>query len=156
MDVHDRETRSYNMSRIRSGNTTPELVVRRECHRQGLRFRLHRKDLPGKPDLVFPRYKTAIFVHGCYWHSHECKYGAVFPKTNAEFWRSKRSATVKRDERNLLELLDRGWRVVIVWECATKGVGPLDSGTLGKQIREAVAEDAEPVRHIPKAGTPKS
>ena len=108
------------MSRIKGRDTKPEMRVRSACHRLGLRFRLQRKELPGKPDLVFPRHKTVIFVHGCYWHSHSCKYGSVVPKTNTEFWQSKRLATVHRDERNLRELEYRGWRVLTYWECETK------------------------------------
>ena len=108
------------MSRIKGRDTKPEMRVRSACHRLGLRFRLQRKELPGKPDLVFPRHKTVIFVHGCYWHSHSCKYGSVVPKTNTEFWQTKRLATVHRDERNVRELEYRGWRVLIYWECETK------------------------------------
>ena len=144
------------MSRIRGGDTRPELLIRRECHRQGLRFRLHRKDLPGKPDLVFPKYKTVMFVHGCYWHSHGCKYGSVVPKTNTEFWQSKRSDTVKRDARNIADLLASGWRIVIVWECATKGAEALDPDNLGKQLKHAVLEDEEPLRQIPNIVTQMS
>jgi DNA mismatch endonuclease (patch repair protein) len=108
------------MSRIKGRDTKPEMRVRRACHRLGLRFRLQRKDLPGKPDLVFPKHKTVLFVHGCYWHSHSCRYGSVVPKTNTEFWQSKRLATVHRDERNVRELEYRGWRVLVYWECETK------------------------------------
>lgn len=129
MDVHDKETRSYNMSRIRGRDTKPELLVRRECHRQGLRFRLQRKDLPGKPDLVFPKHKTVIFVHGCYWHSHDCKYGSVVPKTNTEFWQSKRAATVDRDERHRRALEYLGWRILTYWECEIR-----DSAALAKRV----------------------
>ena len=131
MDVHDKETRSYNMSRIKGRDTKPELMVRQECHRQGLRFRLHKKDLPGKPDLVFSKYKTVIFVHGCYWHSHDCKYGAVVPKTNTEFWQTKRFATVDRDERNSLELKYCGWRVLVYWECEVR-----DRDALAERIQQ--------------------
>ena len=153
MDVHDRQTRSFNMSRIRGGNTKPELLVRRGCHRAGLRFRLHRKDLPGKPDLVFPRYRTVVFVHGCYWHSHGCTYGAVIPKTNTQFWQSKRADTVERDKRNIADLLDRGWRVVIVWECATKGIDSLDLVTIGKRLKIAVADNEARLQQIPARDT---
>ena len=125
MDVHDKETRSFNMSRIRGKDTKPELIVRRACHALGLRFRLHRKDLPGKPDLVFPKYKTVVFVHGCYWHSHDCKFGAVVPKTNTEFWQSKRMTTIDRDARNACELEYRGWRVLTYWECEIKDADSL-------------------------------
>ena len=120
MDVHDKKTRSFNMSRIKAQDTKPELIVRSLCHRLGLRFRLHRNDLPGKPDLVFPKIKTVIFVHGCYWHSHDCKYGNVVPKTNAKFWITKRNKTKERDNRNRAELKKLGWRVITYWECNIK------------------------------------
>ena len=124
------------MSRIRGRDTKPELLVRRECHRQGLRFRLQRKDLPGKPDLVFPKHKTALFVHGCYWHSHDCKYGSVVPKTNAEFWQSKRAATVDRDERNRRDLEYLGWRVLTYWECEIR-----DAVALAERIERDFSAD---------------
>jgi len=108
------------MSRIRSRDTKPELIVRSVCHALGLRFRLHRKDLPGKPDLVFPRHKTVIFVHGCYWHLHDCKYGRVVPKTNTEFWQTKRRSNQERDRKNSVRLHKLGWRIVTIWECETK------------------------------------
>jgi DNA mismatch endonuclease (patch repair protein) len=119
------------MSRIKAAATKPEMLVRRECHRQGLRYRLHRNDLPGKPDLVFPKYKTVIFVHGCYWHSHDCRYGSVVPKTNAEFWRAKRAGTIDRDERNKRDLEYLGWRVLTYWECEIK-----DAKALRNRIRK--------------------
>lgn len=136
MDVHDKETRSFNMSRIRGKDTKPEMIVRRACHALGLRFRLHRKDLPGKPDLVFPKYKTVIFVHGCYWHSHDCRYGSVIPKTNTEFWQTKRLTTVDRDERNARESEYLGWRVLTYWECETK-----DTDSLVDRIRRDFSGD---------------
>ena len=108
------------MSRIKSRDTKPELVVRSICHSLGLRFRLHRKDLPGKPDLVFPRHNTVILVHGCYWHSHNCKYGKVTPKTNADFWKNKRNTTIERDKSNVAALKNLKWRVLIYWECEIK------------------------------------
>lgn len=119
-DVHSPEQRSYNMSRIRSTNTKPELLVRSLVHRMGYRFRLHRKDLPGKPDLVLPRHRKVIFVHGCYWHMHRCRYGRVVPKTNTEFWQNKRQGNVKRDQRNLKQLRQDGWQVLVLWECWTR------------------------------------
>ena len=120
MDVHNEKTRSFNMSRIKARDTKPELVVRSICHSLGLRFRLHRKDLPGKPDLVFPRHNTVILVHGCYWHSHNCKYGKVTPKTNADFWKNKRNTTIERDKSNVAALKTLKWRVLIYWECEIK------------------------------------
>lgn len=119
-DVLTPEQRRFNMSQIRSRNTKPEMIVRSLVHRMGYRYRLHRKDLPGKPDLVFPARKKIIFVHGCFFHMHDCSYGRVVPKTNAEFWQKKRQGNVERDGRNLEELENDGWRVLTVWECMTK------------------------------------
>ncbi|MCI8209408.1 very short patch repair endonuclease [Pseudomonas sp. S25] len=120
MDVVDRATRSRMMSGIRGKDTKPELIVRSFLHAQGYRFRLHRKDLPGKPDIVLPRLKVCIFVHGCFWHRHVgCRY-AVMPKSRVDFWTEKLEANVDRD-RKTLENLDRcGWNVFIVWECELK------------------------------------
>jgi DNA mismatch endonuclease (patch repair protein) len=119
-DVHTREQRSRNMAAIRSRNTKPEVRVRRVLHGMGFRFRLHRKDLPGRPDIVLPKFRTAIFVHGCFWHCHRCKYGSVVPATRAEFWAAKRGGNVARDRRNRAELGRLGWRVVVVWECEVR------------------------------------
>lgn len=117
VDIVDSATRSRMMSRIRSKNTKPEILVRSYLHRSGLRFRVHIKDLPGKPDVVLPKYKTTIFVHGCFWHSHpQCKF-AVRPTSNVEFWKQKLDATRKRDQRNKRSLKTLGWRVLTVWEC---------------------------------------
>lgn len=119
-DVLTPEQRSYCMSRIRGKDTEPEIAVRRLAHAMGYRFRLHRKDLPGKPDLVFPRLRKVIFVHGCFWHFHNCRYGRVRPKTNAEFWAEKRRQTKSRDRRNRDQLRRLGWSVFILWECELK------------------------------------
>ncbi len=118
-DVLTPEQRRRNMSAIRSKDTTPEMIVRKLVHGMGYRYRLHRKDLPGKPDLVFPRMKKIVFVNGCYWHMHNCKYGKVVPKTNAKFWRDKRTSTVTRDKKNIQQLKKLGWDVLVVWECQT-------------------------------------
>lgn len=117
MDVLTPEQRKLNMSRIRNKDTRPEIVVRSLVHGSGYRFRLHVKSLPGKPDLVFLSRRKIIFVHGCYWHMHKCKYGRVTPKTNAEFWQNKRSGNVERDKKNLSLLRRNGWQVLVVWEC---------------------------------------
>jgi len=127
VDVHDTQTRSFNMSHISGRDTKPELIVRKVCHRLGLRFRLHSKDLPGKPDLVFARHRTVILVNGCYWHSHDCRFGAVQPKTNSAFWRDKRAATMTRDLRNCTLLEELGWRVLVYWECELKAADALVS-----------------------------
>lgn len=108
------------MSRIKGKDTKPERVVRSMLHRMGYRFRLHRKDLPGKPDIVLPKHRKVIEVRGCYWHMHDCKYGRVVPKTNTEFWQSKRTTTVERDKRNEKQLVELGWSLLVVWECMTR------------------------------------
>jgi DNA mismatch endonuclease (patch repair protein) len=108
------------MSAIRGKNTKPEMIVRRIAHGLGYRYRLHRRDLPGAPDLVFPSLRKVINVHGCYWHMHSCRWGCVSPKTNAEFWQTKRSGNVQRDKRNLMQLRRDGWTVLTVWECETR------------------------------------
>ena len=125
VDVHTREQRSRNMSAIHDKNTKPELFVRTLLHSMGFRFRLHRKDLPGKPDIVLPRHKAVIFVHGCFWHCHECRFGRVVPATHREFWAVKRQSNVERDLRNKLALEALGWRVMVVWECQIRELQPL-------------------------------
>ncbi len=109
--------RSERMSRIRSSNTSPELALRRAIHALGLRFRLHRKDLPGKPDIVLPRYNAVVFVHGCFWHRHDgCKV-ATTPKSNTQFWADKFDRNVARDAASQDLLQAAGWKVIVVWEC---------------------------------------
>ena len=111
------EQRSRNMSAIKSKNTKPEIAVRKLLHSMGYRFRLHRKDLPGSPDIVLPKYKTVIFVHGCFWHRHEnCKYAST-PKTRKEFWNKKFNDNILRDKKNLEILSSLGWKIIIIWEC---------------------------------------
>ena len=119
-DVHSPETRSYNMSRIRSKNTKPEKLLRSLLHREGFRFRIHDARLPGKPDIVLPKYKTVIFVNGCFWHRHEgCKYTTT-PATRRDFWEEKFSGTVQRDRIKQQQLEQMGWSVFTVWECEIK------------------------------------
>ncbi len=119
-DVHDIKTRSYNMSRIRSGNTKPEWTVRRYLHAQGFRYKLHDKTLPGKPDIVLPKYKTVIFIHGCFWHGHAaCPYFVV-PKTRTEWWLNKIKTNSANDIKAITALKKEGWRVIIIWECHLK------------------------------------
>ena len=115
------EQRSRNMSAIKSKNTKPEIAVRRLLHSMGYRFRLHRKDLPGSPDIVLPKYKTVIFVHGCFWHRHKnCKYAST-PKTRQEFWEAKFRENINRDNLNQANLSLKGWKIIIIWECQLKG-----------------------------------
>lgn len=119
-DVLTVEQRRLNMSRIRGKDTKPELMLRRGLHAMGLRYRLHRKDLPGRPDMVFPRYRAAIMVHGCFWHGHGCPL-FKWPATRQEFWQAKIEGNRTRDARDLAGLAAAGWRVLVVWECALKG-----------------------------------
>lgn len=114
------EARTRNMRAVRSKDTKPELVVRRLAHSLGYRFRLHRKDLPGRPDLVFPGRRAVIFVHGCFWHGHDCAKGKKRPATNAEFWNTKLDGNRDRDERHVSQLEAGGWKVLTVWECELK------------------------------------
>lgn len=119
-DVHSKTTRSYNMSQIKGKDTKPELLVRKFLHKKGFRYRLHVKKLPGRPDIVLPKYKTLIFVHGCFWHGHEeCNYYVV-PKTRTEWWLDKINGNKVKDMRSKQELISAGWKVIEVWECELK------------------------------------
>lgn len=120
-DVHDKLTRSFNMSRIQGKNTKPELIVRKALFSLGFRFRLHDKKLPGKPDIILPKYHTLIFIHGCFWHGHKnCKYFKV-PKTRTEWWIQKIDKNRSNDNKVTSALKGDGWNVIILWECALKG-----------------------------------
>ena len=118
-DVHSSEIRSYNMSRIHGKNTKPEEKVRKYLFSQGYRYRKNDKKLPGTPDIVLTKYRTVIFVNGCFWHKHNCKY-FVWPKSNVDFWNKKINANVERDKKQYRELEKLGWNVIIVWECELK------------------------------------
>jgi DNA mismatch endonuclease, patch repair protein len=118
-DVFSAEVRSKMMGRIRGKDTEPEKIVRSYLHTKGLRFRIHRKDLPGNPDIVLPKYNTVVFIQGCFWHNHskpKCSHSKI-PKSNSEFWKKKFVKNVNRDENNQKELLNYGWNVEVVWEC---------------------------------------
>ncbi|MCT3898607.1 DNA mismatch endonuclease Vsr [Elizabethkingia anophelis] len=120
-DVHSKEVRSYNMSQVKGKDTKPELLVRRFLFANGLRYRLYDKKLSGKPDIVLPKYKTVIFIHGCFWHGHEnCKY-SILPKTRTKFWSDKIEGNKKRDKANIEQLKSKGWNVLIVYGCDLKG-----------------------------------
>ncbi|GAB1596996.1 very short patch repair endonuclease [Lysobacter claricitrinus] len=139
------ETRSRMMSRIRGANTKPELLVRRYLHRAGFRFRLFAKDLPGRPDVVLPKWKTVVPVHGCFWHGHRgCRYFRL-PKTRAEWWSAKIEHNAARDARAEAQLLDAGWRVAVVWECSLRAHPDQTLAALEAFIRsdEPKAEFAE-------------
>ena len=120
MDVHDKKTRSYNMSRIKNKDTTPEEKVRKYLFSEGFRYRKNVKSLPGKPDIVLKKYKTVISVNGCFWHGHKgCKH-FVWPKSNSDYWRNKIETNILRDKRNIEELKNLGWHICVVWECLLK------------------------------------
>lgn len=131
-DVVTKAVRSKMMAGIKGKDTKPEILVRRLLFAEGFRFRLHRKDLAGAPDIVLPKYGVAIFVHGCFWHAHaECRFYRL-PSSNANFWRTKLMRNVERDKNANAELLKTGWRVLTVWECATKG--PVEAELLGRKL----------------------
>lgn len=120
MDIHDKKTRSYNMSMIKGKNTKPEELVRKYLFSQGFRYRKNVRTLPGSPDIVLPKYKTVIFVNGCFWHGHKgCRY-FVWPENNADFWREKITTNIQRDVRKIALLEQAGWRVLVIWECELK------------------------------------
>ena len=140
MDVHNKETRSYNMSRIRGKDTKPEEIVRKYLFSQGFRYRKNDKRYPGTPDIVLPKYKTVIFVNGCFWHGHsDCKYFVV-PKSNTEFWQNKIAANIARDNEKIAQLLRMNWKVITVWECELKP--KQRSGTLTRLVQQ-IREQAE-------------
>ncbi len=120
VDVVSKAKRSEMMAGIRGKDTRPEMLIRRGLHAMGYRFRVHRRDLPGNPDIVLPKYRAVIFVHGCFWHGHDCHL-FKWPKTRAAFWREKIGGNVRRDSLALVSLKERGWRVHTVWECELKG-----------------------------------
>lgn len=120
-DVHDPKVRSYNMSQIKGKDTIPEMVVRKFLHSHGIRYRLHDKNLPGKPDLVLKKFNSIIFIHGCFWHGHKgCKY-FVIPKTRTEWWLNKINHNKENDQESIVELRKLGWNIITIWECELKG-----------------------------------
>jgi DNA mismatch endonuclease (patch repair protein) len=138
MDPLSKEKRSWNMSRIRSEDTAPEMRVRSALHRAGFRFRLHSSKLPGKPDIILPKYKTVIFVNGCFWHRHpDCK-RATMPSSNVNYWQKKFQRTVERDKEEVRQLENADWTVYVIWECEAKKKEVLES--LLKKIRSNISE----------------
>jgi DNA mismatch endonuclease (patch repair protein) len=125
-DVYSAEKRSAVMRRVKGANTTPEMKVRKALTRLGARYRLHRKDLPGNPDIVLPGRRLALFVHGCFWHGHDCARGARVPKQNRDYWVAKVARNVARDASSRGSLADQGWRVETIWECELKDAAALD------------------------------
>jgi DNA mismatch endonuclease (patch repair protein) len=143
-DVHDTATRSKNMAAIKGSHTKPEIQVRKAMHAAGLRYRLHVRDLPGKPDLVFPKYKAVIFVNGCFWHRHDCHL-FKWPSTRKEFWQAKINRNVANDDRASAALRAAGWRVATVWECALKGKTRLDAGHAMRALAKWVQSDKQTI-----------
>ena len=137
--------RSTMMGRIKGKNTRPELAVRRILHAAGFRYRLHAKNLPGRPDIVLRSRKTLVFVNGCFWHGHDC-HGTRLPKSNRRFWNAKIKANMARDVCNLAECRRLGWRVLVVWECALRGQGKWSDASFSKEISEWLFMDAKRIR----------
>jgi DNA mismatch endonuclease (patch repair protein) len=131
-DIVDKQTRSRMMRGIRGKDTKPETALRKALHAKGLRYRLHTARLPGKPDIVFPKFNPVVFVHGCFWHRHKNCHFATTPKTRTEFWSRKFDANVVRDIRNQNQLVEMGWRVAVVWECGLRNV--IDTANTAEQV----------------------
>jgi len=134
-DIVSKKKRSEMMSGIKGKNTKPELKIRSALHKLGYRYKLYDKKLPGKPDLVFPKYNAVIFIHGCFWHLHNCHL-FKWPSTRPEFWKEKITGNKERDEKNLQALKEMNWRILIIWECALKGKNKFDFGTTIKSISD--------------------
>lgn len=141
-DVHDKETRSRNMSAVRSKNTRPEIVVRKILHKAGFRFRLHPKQVLGKPDIVLARHRAVILVNGCFWHGHDCTLFKV-PTSRSDFWINKICSNRKRDLATLTGLNDAGWRTGVVWECALRGRHRIDARELESKLANWLRSDRQ-------------
>lgn len=140
-DVVSKTKRSEMMAGIRGKDTKPELIIRRGLHAMGYRFRLHRKDLPGRPDIVLPKYMAAIFVNGCFWHGHDCHL-FKWPKTREMFWRNKIGDNAERDQKNYMKLHQSGWRIFVVWECSLKGSARIGHSNILNIIDEWLRSEA--------------
>ncbi len=134
-DIVSKKKRSEMMSGIQGKDTKPELKIRSALHKLGFRYKLYDKTLPGKPDLVFPKYNAVIFIHGCFWHLHDCHL-FKWPSTRPKFWRKKITENKERDKKNVLVLKEDGWRIMIIWECAVKGKYKLDFGSTIRSISD--------------------
>lgn len=140
-DIVSPSVRSRMMSGIKSKNTRPEMLIRRQLHGMGFRYRLHSKHLPGKPDIIFPKYHAVIFIHGCFWHGHDCSL-FKWPSSNTEFWKNKINSNRERDIRNKQKLQASSWRVAIVWECAIRKSGNCDKG-LAQNLADWLASNSD-------------
>jgi DNA mismatch endonuclease (patch repair protein) len=136
-DIYSKSKRSDIMSHISGKETKPEILVRKFLFANGFRFRKNVKDLPGKPDIVLLKYKTVIFIHGCFWHGHTCKRGTL-PTTNVEFWETKIGGNVERDKQNVLELKKQGWKIIVIWQCEIKNITLINT-RLDKLINDIVS-----------------
>lgn len=138
VDIVDTKTRSRMMSGIRGKNTKPEIAIRKRLFAEGFRYRIHDKRLPGKPDLVLPKYSAVIFVNGCFWHGHDCKLFKL-PSSNQDFWKKKIGDTVTRDVKNHAELIHANWRVLVIWECAIRGRSQVDMDDVIRKTAEWIS-----------------
>ncbi|MDI6814050.1 MAG: very short patch repair endonuclease [Desulfitobacteriaceae bacterium] len=146
-DVLNKEQRRLNMSRIRSTNTKPEMLVRRGLHAVGLRYRLHVKGMPGTPDLVFPRSRAVILVHGCFWHGHQCHLFKP-PQTQSVFWMEKISKNVQRDQAAISALSNQDWRILVVWECSLRGKQRFSTDSVIERCRRFIIQEQLPYHEI--------
>jgi DNA mismatch endonuclease, patch repair protein len=147
VDVLTPEQRQLNMSRVRGRDTKPEMTIRRGLHARGLRYRLHDKRLPGRPDLVFPRFRVAVFVHGCFWHSHGCGLSKL-PATRQDFWKQKLEGNAARDLAAINTLRSLGWRVLVVWECALRGPRRMNSDDAIEWAARYIKSGSEPYSEL--------
>lgn len=141
MDVLTPAQRKLNMSRVRGRDTKPEMVIRQGLHARGLRYRLHDRTLPGRPDLVFAKYRAVVFVHGCFWHAHGCKRSKL-PATRRHFWKKKLEGNAARDQLAVAELQAAGWRILVVWECALRGAGSVRTQTVVDRAAAFIRDEA--------------
>jgi len=144
MDVVSPEKRSQMMAGIRSKDTKPEIIIRKALHARGFRYRLHSKNIPGKPDLVLKKYNAVIFIHGCFWHRHDCHL-FKWPSTRKEFWKKKIEGNVERDRKNRKLLQEQGWRIATIWECALKGKTKLDPDVFVDRLSEWILSGGDSI-----------
>lgn len=147
-DLLTPEQRSKLMASVRQRDTKPEMIVRRGLHARGLRYRLNDRSLPGSPDLVFPRFRTVVFVHGCFWHAHGCRLSKL-PGSRQDYWGPKLAANAARDAHAISSLLDTGWRVLVIWECGLKGPGRLGDAAVADRAEHFIRYGKRRLQHVP-------
>lgn len=153
IDQLTREERSRNMAAIKAAGTSLEIYVRRIIFSEGLRFRINQKNLPGKPDIVLAKYKAAIYVHGCFWHRHQCHLAAT-PKSNSGYWINKFNSNVARDRKNIQSLQDLDWKVIIIWECALRGKSKLDESIFRLRLLSGIKDNSTKLIEIAGSSLP--